>query len=168
MKLKDLIVENVIHKYGLTEITDHGKTIHIYHGGNMGHRENVEVRNNVDKMLGRGAFEFLRPHGEFKRDKHNVYSDPSYMYVLIVPKVHYMQWVGKMDQFKASPAGRRMARESVNEGKTRRFEKPKAPRAEHLAAVMAGRKGGSHYTEKTDYKRAKEKAKVRKQIQDEV
>ena len=60
-----------------------------------------------------------------------------------------------------------MKLKDITEGKTHKDRKPKAPRAEHLAAVLAGRKGGGHYSEKTDYKRAKEKARVRKQLRDE-
>lgn len=40
----------------------------------------------------------------------------------------------------------------------------KAPRAEHLSKVLAGRKGGSHYNARTDFVRAKEKEKSRKEM----
>ena len=38
------------------------------------------------------------------------------------------------------------------------------PRAKALNDALMSRKGGSHYTSKFDYKRAKEKSNVRKQI----
>jgi hypothetical protein len=55
----------------------------------------------------------------------------------------------------------------VTEGKTVRAKLPKAPRMKHLHTVMAGRKAGGHYTEKTDYKRAKEKQKFHKEMKDQ-
>ncbi len=54
----------------------------------------------------------------------------------------------------------------ITEGK--KFgRKPKhAPRTpEHLRHVAAGRKAGAHHSEKHDYKRAKEKQKLHKQLQ---
>jgi len=52
----------------------------------------------------------------------------------------------------------------LTEGKTKRRT---APRAKHIAIVMAGRKGGGHYNAKTDYKRAKEKEKIRKEVNED-
>jgi hypothetical protein len=49
------------------------------------------------------------------------------------------------------------------ESKTKK-EAPKPPRQKHLHDVMAGRKGGGHYSEKIDYKRAKEKQKFHKDL----
>lgn len=59
--------------------------------------------------------------------------------------------------------------QSVDEGlvEAKKVAAPKAPRAKHLHDVMMGRKGGGHYSEKTDYKRAKEKQKLHKEMRDE-
>ena len=50
----------------------------------------------------------------------------------------------------------------VKEGKTQKFK----PRAEHLAKVLAGRKGGAMRDEKKDFKRAREKQKFQKELRD--
>lgn len=49
----------------------------------------------------------------------------------------------------------------LDEGKTYKVKKP---RAEQLNKVLMSKKGGSHYNPKTDYVRAKEKEKARKEL----
>lgn len=52
----------------------------------------------------------------------------------------------------------------LREAKKNKPEVPSAPRAKHLHDILASRKAGGHYTEKSDYKRSKEKQKFRKEL----
>lgn len=56
--------------------------------------------------------------------------------------------------------------ESLSEGKKQLKRLPKL-RNKELHDKLMSKRGGSHYTEKTDYKRSKEKAKFRKQLREE-
>jgi hypothetical protein len=86
-----------LHSYGLTEISHAGKYITVYHGGNMGNTVENTVKPNVDKMLGRGAFDFLKMHGQIYKDKAgNVHDTPSYSYILEVPTEYYTAWLDLM------------------------------------------------------------------------
>jgi len=150
MKLIDLFERKHLFQHGLTEISREGKFIVITHGGNMGDTEKNSVKPNVDKILGSGAFDFLRQHGHIYKDKiGNVHSDPSYSYVLIVPIEYYREWQN---------------RNVIGESRT--FKTVPKARNKQLHDTLMAKKGGSHYSEKHDYKRAKEKQKFQKQMQD--
>jgi hypothetical protein len=88
---------NKIYKsYGFTEIyTDHSNLI-IDHGGNMGNSVERDVKPNTDKILGKGAFDFLSKYGKPFKDKFgNVHSSPDYSYVLIIPIRFYQKWLAQ-------------------------------------------------------------------------
>lgn len=87
----------MLHHVGFTEITYKDSNVTIYHGGNMGNTVENSVKPNVDKMLGRGAFDFLEQHGKIYKDKAgNVHDAPSYSYVLNVPREYYTAWLDLM------------------------------------------------------------------------
>jgi hypothetical protein len=150
---------NLIQSYGFTEISRDGPHIVISHGGNMGNTEERSVKPNVDKMLGKGAFDYLRKLGHYYKDSRGqVHNSPDYSYLLMIPAQYYDMWTSEHDQ--------RHRRTSMTEGKTVRAVKK--PRAEKLNRALMDKKGGAHYNAKTDYVRAKEKAKFRKALDEDT
>lgn len=59
-----------------------------------------------------------------------------------------------------------MKLKEIYEGRKEK-KKLRAPRAKQLHDVLMTKKGGSHYNPKTDYKRSKEKAKFRKELNEQ-
>lgn len=76
-------------RLGLTkvEIRVRTKDVRITHHGNMGNRI-ADVRDNVDRMLGKGVFDVLRSN-PLKE-----YGSPGYEYMLVSPLETYMEAVG--------------------------------------------------------------------------
>ena len=75
-----------IRSYGATELARFNGETHIVHCGNSKATENDNVRHNVDRLLGTGAFSRIRPFGTFLEDgAGEICSDPARKYILVVP-----------------------------------------------------------------------------------
>lgn len=82
----DRIIKKFISRHGFTTIEGNKNHVTISHTGNMGNTEE-NVKHNVDKILGNGHFDKLKPHGEFYKDKDgNIHDSPSYSYMLQIPR----------------------------------------------------------------------------------
>ena len=77
----------VIASWGFTGVTKYKKFYVISHGGNMGDRLR-DVAANFDRLMGKGAFAFMKQNGESD-------GSPDYSYWLKVPAAHYESWVRK-------------------------------------------------------------------------
>lgn len=83
-------------RHGFTTITIGHYDVTISHDGNMGNTEKHSVLPNVDALLGKGAFNKLRPQGDFRPDEHyNMNNDPSYSYVLYIPRADFNKIIPK-------------------------------------------------------------------------
>lgn len=75
-----------IRSFGATEIARFPSETHIVHCGNSRATEDHNVRHNVDRLLGAGAFGKIRPFGSFLRDgAGQICSDPAFKYILVIP-----------------------------------------------------------------------------------
>jgi hypothetical protein len=84
----------LLHHNGFGEVRLRGKEVFISYGGNMGATVEGQVKPNVDEMLGQGAFDALKKHAHFYKDKAgNVHDAPSYSYILVVPFGFYNAWM---------------------------------------------------------------------------
>jgi hypothetical protein len=98
--------EGLLHSDSFLEVTDKGKVIVVSWGGNMGNTEQRSIKPIFDKKYGRGSFDKIRKAGKIYKDKKgNVHNDPSYSWVLLVPK----------EQFKAMTRPTKSARSVRNQ-----------------------------------------------------
>lgn len=75
-----------IRSYGATEVARFNGETHVVHCGSRGATEEDNVRRNVDRLLGAGAFSKIRPHGTFLKDGAGALcADPSHKYILVIP-----------------------------------------------------------------------------------
>lgn len=85
------LTESLIDSYGLTSIYKGKEAFAIVHMGNMGNTIENQVRPNVDKMLGQGAFDYMASVG--KAD-----GSPDYQYTLTIPREDFMKWVHGLNE----------------------------------------------------------------------
>lgn len=75
-----------IRSFGATEIARFPGETHIVHCGNSRATEDHNVRHNVDRLLGAGAFGKIRPFGAFLKDgEGRPCADPARKYILVIP-----------------------------------------------------------------------------------
>lgn len=75
-----------IRHYGATEVARFKTETHIVHCGSQNATEEVNVKRNVDRLFGPGAFGKIRPFGRFLHDgAGEICSDPTQKYILVVP-----------------------------------------------------------------------------------
>lgn len=72
---------------GFLEVEDDGKSVvRVIYAGNMGASERTHVAREFDELFGKGSFAKVRPLGKIATKGRDTYSDPSYMYILLVPR----------------------------------------------------------------------------------